>query len=197
MKKLFAIVAAIAIATSAFAEGASGFKIGAGYSINPYSYNYSATALDPASTNGYHVFVNYPFVITEVSSVTVGLRWEQTFNDLEVLTIKNKFTRGFVSLPVKYEAHFGGFFFNVGPTVSYWALYKDVIGSADTKVTVNMFEDETGYNRVDVAAGVEFGYDFDHVRVFAGYDYGFLKGVKSSDYNFNRHQVRIGLGFIF
>lgn len=202
MKKILSFFAALAISAIAFAQSPDGLKIGAGLSVNPYTYNPSGD-WEPKATDGYHIFASYPFVISEVSSVAVGLRWEQTFNYKEIMKVRDTYTRGFISLPVKYEAHFGGFFINAGPTFSFWTLFKDTISNNGSKVVVNKFDksqDGDQLNRFDVALGAEIGYDWRHFRLSVGYDYGLIKGAKTSAkpiVNFNRQDLRFSVAYIF
>lgn len=158
------------------------------------------------SADGYHVTVAYPFALTDNNAISVGLRWSQTFyfNEIKIGEFKTRddFSMDFISLPVKFEQHFGGFFFNVGPTVSYWAMAKNKVSVNGTyQRTVNLFEgagkDEV--NRFDIAAGAALGYDFQHIRLAAAYDYGFLSSVKKNAFDFkvNRQSARISVAYIF
>lgn len=205
MKKLFTIAAAVVIASAAFAQP-TGLKIGGGFNVDTYNYTPSDEDIDPRAADGYHFFVTYPFVFTDVSALTVGLRWQQCFyfvgagqSKEDPIYFKSDYSRGYISLPVKYEAHFGGFFFNVGPTATFWALYNEVRSTKDTKTTSDMFQKNDGFNRFELGAGAEIGYDWTHIRVSAGYDYGITKGIKAANapLNFNRHAIRLSVAYIF
>lgn len=207
MKKIFTIIAAVAVTASAFAQRGQGLQIGAGYEINFYSYTPSGD-WTPSSADGYHVTVAYPFALSESNAISVGLRWSQTFNFMEtnILGVKERHdqTRGFISLPVKFEQHFGGFFFNVGPTLSYWAMGKDKYSVNGAAVETYSFLDKEhggeGLNRFDIAAGAALGYDFRHIRIAAAYDYGFLKGIQEKytpEVNYTRQSARISVAYIF
>ena len=206
MKKVFMLIAAVAITVSASAQRGQGLQIGAGFDLNFYSYSPSGDWNGMKSADGYHVTVAYPFALTDNNAISVGLRWSQTFYFKEFklgeLKTRDDISMGFISLPVKFEQHFGGFFFNVGPTVSYWAMAKDKISVNGTSTgSANMFEgagkDEV--NRFDVAAGAALGYDFRHIRLAAAYDYGFISSVKKNAFDFkvNRQSARISIAYIF
>lgn len=206
MKKVFMLIAAIAITVSALAQRGQGLQIGAGYENDFYSYSPNGAWNNLKSADGYHVTVAYPFALTDKNAISVGLRWSNTFYFTELgvgeINSRNDVSFGFISLPIKFEQHFGGFFFNVGPTVSYWAMAKNKVSLAGTTVsTVNMFEssDKDDVNRFDVAAGAALGYDFRHIRIAAAYDYGFLSNVKDNVFNFkvNRQSLRISVAYIF
>ena len=201
MKKILVVIFAALVAFSANAQALKGLNIGGGLEVNPFIY--TPSDIDELKVaDGYNVFVSYPISIAESSAIAVGLRWSQTFNLYEVLGIKNDITRGYISLPVKFEQHFGGFFFNVGPTVSFWALFKDrvTVKEGNIKTTVNVFNEEGNeFSRVDVGVGAELGYDWRHIRLSAGYDYGLIKGMNKNvtDVNFNRQSVRVTVAYIF
>lgn len=205
MKKAFTLIAAVAITVSAFAQRGQGLQIGAGLDLNFYSYSPSGEWNGLKSADGYHVTVAYPFALTDKNAISVGLRWSNTFYYKEVslgeFKTRDDISFGFISLPVKFEQHFGGFFFNVGPTISYWVMAKDKITTGGISTSINMFDgpakDEV--NRFDVAAGAALGYDFRHIRLAAAYDYGFISNVKDNLLNFkvNRQSARISVAYIF
>ena len=214
MKKLIVFAAAIALSASAFAQSPlKGLMIGAGLSVDPISWNFSTEGFNglPITPAGLHVYAAYEYQLSTVSAISAGLRFqlvsENSLNDKfdENNSISLKNTMSFLDIPVKYVAHFGGFFISAGPTLTFnlaWNQKQTVteFGQTETRTYKCFKEDKDTYNGVGVGLGAEIGYDWSHIRVSAGYDRGLIPGVKkdkADGRNYNINNIRIGIAYLF
>ena len=201
MKKFLLLSVVMSFAVIASAQGLKGLTVGGGVSIDPFAYSPSGD-YEPKVTDGYHLEVAYAISFTKVSALGIGLRWTQTFNyreeGFEGAKARIDYTRGYIGIPIKYVAHFGGFFFNVGPTLNFFVLGEQKV-KVDGKSAKESFIDND-INRFDTALGLELGYDWTHIHLAAGYDCGLVKLIKSSanaPTNCRRHEIRVTVGYRF
>ena len=215
MKKLIVFAAAIALSASAFAQSPlKGLMIGAGLTVDPISYSFDRSGMDalPIAPIGFHVYAAYECQFSTVSAVSAGLRFQiasensynQNSGDFSE-SLKNTMT--FLDIPVKYVAHFGGFFISAGPTLTFNLAWNQkqtasYAGQSETR-TVKVFKEEANkdlYNKIGVGLGAEIGYDWDHIRLAAGYDRGLIPGVKKdkdAGRNYNVNNIRISIAYLF
>lgn len=210
MKKIIVFAAAIALSASAFAQSPlKGLMLGAGLSVDPISWNCSTEGINglPIAPAGFHVYAAYEYQLSTVSAISAGLRFQLVSENSYKMSsgdyshsLKNTMT--FLDIPVKYVAHFGGFFISAGPTLTFnlaWNLKKTETGEP-TSITKIFDEVKDLYNKVGVGLGAEIGYDWSHIRISAGYDRGLIPGVKkdkADGENYNINNIRIGIAYLF
>lgn len=213
MKKIIVFAAAIALSASAFAQSPlKGLMLGAGLTVDPISYTESLGEHSPLPVTpaGFHIYAAYECQLSTISAVSAGLRFQiasenslkESFGD-DSASLKNTMT--FLDIPVKYVAHFGGFFVSAGPTLTFNLAWNQkqtvtVAGQTETKTYKCFKEDKDAYNRVGVGLGAEIGYDWSHIRLSAGYDRGLIPGVKKDkapDLNYNVNNIRISVAYLF
>lgn len=213
MKKIIVFAAAIALSASAFAQSPlKGLMLGAGLSVDPISWNFSTEGINglPITPAGFHVYAAYEYQLSTVSAISAGLRFqlvsENSYNkSLGDVSESLKNTMSFLDIPVKYVAHFGGFFISAGPTLTFnlaWDQKSTVTAFGQTETTTYKCfkEDKDTYNGIGVGLGAEIGYDWSHIRVSAGYDRGLIPGVKkdkANGRNYNINNIRIGIAYLF
>lgn len=211
MKKIIVFAAAIALSASAFAQSPlKGLMLGAGLSVDPISWNFSTEGINglPIAPAGFHVYAAYEYQLSTVSAISAGLRFQLVSENSYKMSsgdysysLKNTMT--FLDIPVKYVAHFGGFFISAGPTLTFNLAWnrKTTETGKPTSITKFFDEEKNPCNRVGVGLGAEIGYDWSHIRVSAGYDRGLIPGLKKDkadgENNYNINNIRIGIAYLF
>lgn len=86
---------------------------------------------------------------------------------------EDKYNAYYVSLPVNFGFHFpigiGAFFIAAGPNFRY------MVGSTDD------YFDEA--KKFDIGLGAKYGFEFYHVQLGMGYEYGLMPVYDNGDYN--------------
>lgn len=211
MKKILTIIAALAIASSAFAQLPEGLTVGAGVTITPLTYSTEGAAEGaPSSLSGINVFAEYEYKATQTSGISLGVRYvlaglmydEKMTVGMETAEIKYAWNN--IQIPVKYVAHLGDFYVSAGPTFDYWTKCTMRVTQSSQTVEENLFNKHSAdeMNRFNINLGAEAGYDFqDHIRVFIGYDYTTKPLIQytkmGEDWTAKKSEIRLGVGYKF
>ena len=93
------------------------------------------------------------------------------------------------------------FFVFGGPTAQYGLASTTKgelgIGSSSTDKTVNNYENDANYNRLNVYLGGGVGFNAGGFQITVGYDYGMMDLYKDENREAHRSNLKLGVGFAF
>jgi len=205
MKKIILVAAALFITVISFGQAKTGFSASLGWDIEPY--NYGGAEVNPSSLSGIFVRGDYEYAFTKHSGVSAGLRFDYIgLGDYAKLqTVKTTWKKAYIDIPIKYNAHFGGFYLNAGPVVKFLISYKhtDTDEESGSSVTINDLKDYPDtFNKVYFGLGGGLGYTFNAgIKIFVDYDYNFTNVVKEGKKDLPSTSkpsvITIGVGYNF
>lgn len=184
MKKIIVAVAALLIAATSFGQAKTGFSAGLGWNIEPY--NYGSEDYNPSSLSGVFVRGDYEFALSNISGISAGIRLDYIgLGDWAKLgDVKYTWKKAYIDIPIKYNAHFGGFYLNAGPVVKFLLSYKHTLTEETTNIskTVNdLQETPDAFNKLYFGLGAGLGYTFNcGLKLFFDYDYNFTNVIKET-----------------
>lgn len=203
MKKIVLAFAAFLIAATSFAQKVT-FITDAGFATE--IYHYGSGEWNPTSLSGFFVEGLVEDRLSDVSGLSAGVKFTYVgLGDyVKISDVKTTWKRGYIDIPVRYVAHFGGFYLNGGPTAKFVVALNHSLTDEATKTTVkvNDLKDGKGQlNTVHFGLGGGLGYEFPFgLRLFADYGYDFTDLVKANDGGPAKTQastVSVGVGFRF
>lgn len=221
MKKVFAIIATLALAATVCAARPTGFNIGAGYSAEFFKYTGGFGGLSDTDNNMYggaFVEAGYDFSFSDLLGLYAGARFNLGFNfdaaGNDNLTIFNIKEISNLTIPVMFAvsvpAGKSSIFFNVGPSFDFWLSSKGFIGgetsSASSSRVINYFDGDDSTRRVNILLGGKVGVNIiNHIKVYAAYDHTMLNMLKDGDKykeygasaKASMGQLRIGAAYVF
>ncbi len=207
MKKTAIILATVFVSAVSFAKVPGSISASAGVGIEPYFY--SSGSWNPESLSGVFVRADYEFHFTQVSGLSTGIRLDYLgLGDYAKLskgsyTFETSWKKLYVDVPVKYNAHFDGFYFNAGPILRILASYSYKETEVTTGESQSYNELKGGnFNLFNLGGGLDLGYVFTTgIRLSAGCEYYFLNGIKNSIENgpdgFKSMFITFGVGYCF
>lgn len=221
MKKVFAAIAALALAAGVCAARPTGFNIGAGYSLEMFKYSGAFGGLTESSDNtfgGAFVEAGYDFGFTDILGLYAGARFNLGFdvatseissaklyniNEISNLTIP-------IMLAINVPIGNSSLFFNAGPSVDFWLSNKQIVGgdtsSSSSHRVIDNFQNDDSARRLNILLGGKVGVNIiNHIKVYAAYDHTLLNmlkdGDKYKDYGASAKvgmgQIRIGAAYVF
>lgn len=193
------------IAVVSFGQAKSGFSASLGWAIEPY--NYGGESYNPKSLSGIFVRGDYEFAFTQHSGVSAGLRFDYIgLGDYAKLqNVTTTWKKAYLDIPIKYNAHFGGFYLNAGPVVKFLLSYKHTATDdlTNVSVTTNDLKDHPdAFNKVYFGLGGGLGYIFKGgIKLYLDYDYNFTnvlaKGLVGAPGASKPSVITIGVGYNF
>jgi len=202
MKKIYLIVAALALTTAADAQtkGSIEFGFNTGYSMSTVSDDD-----DYAETNQtFNIGASADFYFSDRWSIKVKAIYDRKGWDKDFLTdingnlIRTDINLDYITVPVMANWHFGSkrnWYLNFGPYVGFLMSAKETTFDTDIK---------DGFNTTD--AGLAFGIGVkipigDKLKLFFEYDgqYGFSEVLKNNDFDRitgSRDAINVGLNFL-
>lgn len=214
MKKfILTLVAAFSLLNFASAEN-MGFQVGAGADVNLFLYNGATTSYNPSVLSGFHVYGSYEYKVNKYIGLSAGLRFSQIgLLEHNAVTYNNEvndrsWKKSFLEIPLHFVTHiWKGVFVSVGPVGEFGLSYtmKDVRKSGGSVVSTETtylfstpkYEYKTVYPRANLCVEAQMGYDFSHVRLYAGYKYDFFNVYQRKDNTCKMMQIQLGAAFRF
>ncbi|MBQ0122551.1 MAG: PorT family protein [Bacteroidales bacterium] len=210
MKKLvLTIIAAALLLDCAQARG--NFQIGAGAATNIFLYKEKRTAELPITLSGVQAYASYEYRFNRTLGLAAGVR----LSDVGLLERHSasygaqanvrSWNKLYVEVPLMFAVHiWKGIFFTVGPVGEFAAAYsmKDTrkdSGAVLNTETKNLFSaySDGRYSRFNLDVEAQLGYDFERIRLYAGYKYDFFNVYKLGDNSCKMMQVQLGLAVRF
>lgn len=198
IKSLF-FVALFALAGFATANAQLGIHAG---------YVNSAMKGDVANSdsfNGFQVGLDYNMPIMGGFSLQYALDYTMLTKKYNVL-VDITSTGHYLNVPVRaaYTYYFGpdfGIFAYGGPNFAIGVAGKDKASTSGGGVSVEGNDwfsgDNARYKRFDVMLGLGGGIQYQNITLKAGYDWGLLNLSKISNFDINRNQFNVTLGYFF
>ena len=177
MKKIFVIVAAMAMAVSAFAQP----SVGVGYANSTSKIGDSTKK---GAENGFYVEGNYAFNFGNFA-VVPGLRYtylnSTNVADFGIIGVSGKLNEHYLGVPVygQYNFDLGAakLFLFAGPTFNFALSSKTtgsaVIAGASASKSFDNIKDGS-LSPADVLVGGGVGLAFNGIQIKVGYDYGLI-----------------------
>lgn len=203
MKKIVLILAAVFIAATSFAQKVT-VSADAGYATD--IYHYGSGDWNPKTLSGFFVEGVVEDRLTEVSGLAAGVRFTYVgLGDYATsMGVKTTWKRGYIDVPVRYVAHFGGFYLNAGPTARFVVAVNHSLTDEATKTTVkvnDLKDAKEHFNVVHFGLGGGLGYEFPFgLRLFADYGYDFtnlIKDLVGGPAQTKGSTVSLGVGYRF
>lgn len=214
MKKVFLTILAVAMAVNFVKAENNGFQVGAGPVFNLFAYNDSKTTSQPDYLSGFLVYASFDHTFNKYLGINAGLRFSE-IGLLEHSAVTygtqanvKSWKKAFIELPVMLVTHvYKGVFVTLGPVAEYGLFFKmldeqkvngEVVSSYVTDLYATpKYEDKTVYPRANLGVEAQMGYDFKHVRLFAGFKYDFFNVYKYDDTSCKMMQFQAGAAVRF
>lgn len=214
MKKLILTLSAAFLLCNIASAQFTGFQAGAGAVVDLFVYNGSVSAESPDVLSGYQAYLSYEYDFNQFVGASAGLRFSQV-GLIERKAVKHgqesntrSWNKTHIELPVMFVSHvWKGVFITMGAVGECGVAYnmKDVRKSGDTIVSTQVenlfnrpkFKDVTVYPRFNLGVESQLGYDFSHLRLYAGFKYDFFNVYNYGERNCKMMQIQIGLAAKF
>ncbi len=213
MKKIFALAAFAAAVLFAGNTANAQLGINVGYAPQKYMTTVTVPVLgdvhDTTSMNGFFLGVNYNVNITGDLNVSVGLQGRyNTKNDestLAGITTKVSSTQMLVDVPILFNYGLNltddlKISLFLGPTISY-ALSGNTntkVTSGDTEISNNdskWYGDNSNMKALDVSGTIGACASFSGIRLYGGYNMGFMNLSSADNTTTKANNWFIGLGY--
>ncbi len=197
MRKIFFIIATIAISTSAFAQ----IGVGAGY----VDQTTKTTIKDNSSTyhsNGFRVGAEFTTNLGSGFSIAPSAYYMYLASRQEITGGHVLIAQNLISLPFNVQYHFPlwgdvEMFAFAGTRLNYTISSETSTQQPKVRTTINNFDNEN-LKRWEMGLGLGVGFDiFDMIRLKMGYDFGYTDMNKDKDVKMTNGGFNISAAFLF